>query len=101
MSSLPSRLPSPDDTFDRRVETDNPPSFPRLFPPSQIANGVAGYKLENPDVSDQEAIKILLPDAKFVETQPREGEEKGEMAMQVDGAFPFMVLHLGEERGRC
>ncbi|GAA5858034.1 hypothetical protein JCM8547_006672 [Rhodosporidiobolus lusitaniae] len=28
-----------------------------------IANGVSGYKLEHPDVTDEEAIKVLLPDA--------------------------------------
>ncbi|KAJ8292309.1 Protease 4 [Rhodotorula toruloides] len=43
-----------------------------------IANGIAGYKEENPGVSDDEAIRMLLPDAKFAIM------EDGEVAMQVD-----------------
>ncbi|GAA6013233.1 hypothetical protein JCM10207_000827 [Rhodosporidiobolus poonsookiae] len=43
-----------------------------------IANGIAGYKEQNPEVTDQEAIKTLLPDAKFVQA------DGGELAMQVD-----------------
>ncbi|BGP27049.1 protease IV [Rhodotorula toruloides] len=43
-----------------------------------IANGIAGYKEENPGVSDDEAIRTLLPDAKFAIM------EDGEVAMQVD-----------------
>jgi hypothetical protein len=71
------------DRVKRETNTFLPFTLPRL----QIANGVAGYKLDHPDISDDEAIKILLPEAKFVEVPPREGEEKGEMAMQVDGGF--------------
>jgi signal peptide peptidase SppA len=51
-----------------------------------IANGVAGYKETNPEVSDEEAIKHLLPDAKFATS------EDGEMALAVDGEFFFPIL---------
>ncbi|GAA5944313.1 uncharacterized protein JCM15063_006554 [Sporobolomyces koalae] len=43
-----------------------------------IANGVAGYKEENPDISDHEAIKALIPDAQFAQ-----GSD-GELALAVD-----------------
>ncbi|GAA5883119.1 hypothetical protein JCM16303_006100 [Sporobolomyces ruberrimus] len=43
-----------------------------------IANGVAGYKEENPEVADHDAIKALIPDAKFATS------EDGEVALAVD-----------------
>ncbi|GAA5935009.1 hypothetical protein JCM10213_000618 [Rhodosporidiobolus nylandii] len=52
-----------------------------------IANGIAGYKLTNPDVSDNDAIKTLLPEAKFVEA------EGGELAMQVDVKLKRFPIH--------
>ncbi|GAA6064734.1 hypothetical protein JCM10212_000405 [Sporobolomyces blumeae] len=43
-----------------------------------IANGIAGYKEENPDMSDSDAIAALLPEAKFLQAQD------GELALAVD-----------------
>lgn len=47
---------------------------------SQIANGIAGYKEEHPEASDEDAVKTLLPEAKFAIS------DTGEVAMQIDGA---------------
>ncbi|GAA5886500.1 hypothetical protein JCM6882_001659 [Rhodosporidiobolus microsporus] len=52
-----------------------------------IANGIAGYKLDNPSASDHDAIKTLLPEAKFVQ-----GED-GELAMQVDVRLKRFPVH--------
>ncbi|GAA5845338.1 hypothetical protein JCM11251_008000 [Rhodosporidiobolus azoricus] len=52
-----------------------------------IANGIAGYKMENPSVSDSDAIKTLLPEAKFVQA------EDGELAMQVDVRLKRFPVH--------
>ncbi|GAA5965404.1 hypothetical protein JCM8115_002023 [Rhodotorula mucilaginosa] len=43
-----------------------------------IANGIAGYKEEHPEASDEDAVKTLLPDAKFAIS------DTGEVAMQID-----------------
>ena len=45
-----------------------------------IANGISGYKEDNPDASDDDAIAALLPDATF------ERGPNGEALMHVDGA---------------
>ncbi|GAA6030971.1 hypothetical protein JCM8097_008962 [Rhodosporidiobolus ruineniae] len=52
-----------------------------------IANGLAGYKEQNPGVSDTEALQTLLPDAKFVQA------EGGELAMQVDVRLKRFPVH--------
>ncbi|GAA5948378.1 hypothetical protein JCM3765_001397 [Sporobolomyces pararoseus] len=52
-----------------------------------IANGVAGYKESNPEVSDQDAIKALIPDAKFAQSPD------GEVALAVDVRLKRFPVH--------
>lgn len=48
---------------------------------AQISNGIAGYKQENPEVSDAEAVRALLPGTKW------QMDESGELTMQMDGQY--------------
>ncbi|GAA5902292.1 hypothetical protein JCM8208_007251 [Rhodotorula glutinis] len=43
-----------------------------------IANGIAGYKEQNPGATDQDAMRELLPDVKFVQA------DNGELALALD-----------------
>ncbi|GAA5875098.1 hypothetical protein JCM3774_003428 [Rhodotorula dairenensis] len=54
-----------------------------------IANGIAGYKEEHPDASDEDAVKTLLPDAKFAIS------ESGEVAMQIDVTLKRFPVQKG------
>lgn len=46
---------------------------------SQIANGIAGYKEANPDMTDAEAVAALLPGTNS------QISANGELTMQMDG----------------
>lgn len=48
---------------------------------AQIANGIAGYKEQHPGTTDEQAMRDLLPDVKYVQA------ENGELALALDGAF--------------
>jgi hypothetical protein len=50
-----------------------------LDSPLQISNGIAGYKVENPNASDTDAVQALLPGTKW------QMDENGELTMQMDG----------------
>lgn len=45
----------------------------------QISNGIAGYKEENPEMSDTDAVQALLPGSKW------QIDANGELTMQMDG----------------
>lgn len=53
--------------------------------PHQISNGIAGYKVENPNASDTDAVQALLPGTKW------QMDEHGELTMQMDGECCFPV----------
>ncbi|POY75894.1 hypothetical protein BMF94_0977 [Rhodotorula taiwanensis] len=54
-----------------------------------IANGIAGYKEEHPDATDEDAVKVLLPDAKFAIS------EGGEVAMAIDVTLKRFPVQKG------
>lgn len=54
----------------------------------QISNGIAGYKEENPDVSDAEAVRALLPGTKW------QLDDSGELTMQMDGESRAVSEHV-------
>lgn len=56
----------------------------------QIANGIAGYKEQNPGATDQDAMRELLPDVKFVQA------DNGELALALDGA-PLLLPVLCQD----
>ncbi|GAA5984828.1 hypothetical protein JCM10908_003522 [Rhodotorula pacifica] len=54
-----------------------------------IANGIAGYKEDHPEASDEDAVKTLLPDAKFAIS------ETGEVAVQIDVTLKRFPVQKG------